>query len=259
MSPAGASGTPLAGQCVVVTRAEAPGGPLGTKLAGQGAEVRHWPVVRISPPADSTPLVRALDNLAEYDWIIFSSPRAVAAVTGRVDGPPAGVRVAVVGESTAESLMEQGWPVDLLPRESGSEGLVAAFSRADFAHGAEVLFPASSIARATIPDGLTDLGARVDRVVAYETTAASLDSDVCLADADSGGSFYGNLTFVQDGIAFHPSNDNPYELGVIRGRLGRLENGSSVLGYVVLPERLDPSHPIDVYWNDRLLTATFQP
>ena len=80
-----------------------------------------------------------------------------------------------------------------------------------------------------------------------------------VADADSGGSFYGNLTFVQDGIAFHPSNDDPSELGVIRGGLGPLENGSSVLGYVVLPERLDPSHPIDVYWNDRLLTAIFQP
>jgi hypothetical protein len=80
-----------------------------------------------------------------------------------------------------------------------------------------------------------------------------------VADADSGGSFYGNLTFVQNGIAFHPSNENPYEFGVIRGRLGPLENGSSVLGYVILPDRLDPSHPIDVYWNDRQLTATFQP
>jgi len=80
-----------------------------------------------------------------------------------------------------------------------------------------------------------------------------------VADADSGGSFYGNLTFVQNGVAFHPSNDDPYQLGVIRGRLGPLDNGTSVLGYVVLPDRLDPSHPIDVYWNDRQLTAIFQP
>jgi uroporphyrinogen III methyltransferase/synthase len=181
-----ATGTPLAGRCVVVTRAEAPDGPLGTKLAGQGAEVRHWPVVQISPPADPKPLVRALENLAQYDWIVFSSPRAVAAVTGRIDGLPEGVRVAVVGDSTAESLLEEGWPVDLLPPEFGSEGLVTAFSEADFAHGADVLFPASSIARATIPDGLTRLGARVDRVVAYETAAAPLDSAVCRTDADSG-------------------------------------------------------------------------
>ena len=80
-----------------------------------------------------------------------------------------------------------------------------------------------------------------------------------VADADSAGSFYGNLTFVQNGMAFHPSSDDPNQLGVIRGRLGPLENGSSVLGYVVLPDRLDPSHPIDVYWNDRQLTAIFQP
>jgi hypothetical protein len=80
-----------------------------------------------------------------------------------------------------------------------------------------------------------------------------------VADANSGGSFYGNLTFVQDGVAFHPSSDDPSELGVIRGGLGPLENGSSVLGYVVLPERLNPAHPIDVYWNDRQLTAIFQP
>ena len=80
-----------------------------------------------------------------------------------------------------------------------------------------------------------------------------------VADADSRGAFYGNLTFVQNGMAFHPSSDDPDQLGVIRGRLGPLEDGGSVLGYVVLPERLDPSHPIDIYWNDRQLTATFQP
>ena len=80
-----------------------------------------------------------------------------------------------------------------------------------------------------------------------------------MADAESGGSFYGNLTFVQSGIAFHPSSDDPLQLGVIRGRLGPLEDGGSTLGYVVLPERLDLSHPIDIYWNDRQVTATLQP
>jgi uroporphyrinogen III methyltransferase/synthase len=186
MSAAWATGAALAGRCVVVTRAEPPAGPLGTKLAAQGAEVRHWPVVQISPPADPKPLIRALENLAQYDWIVFSSPRAVTAVVGRIDGLPEGIRVAAVGDSTAETLLEEGWPVDLLPREFGSEGLVAAFSEADFAHGADVLFPASNIARTTIPDGLTGLGARVERIVAYETVAAALDSAACVADADSG-------------------------------------------------------------------------
>jgi len=80
-----------------------------------------------------------------------------------------------------------------------------------------------------------------------------------MADADSAGSFYGNLTFVQSGVAFHPSTDDPLQLGVIRGRLGSLEDGGRILGYVVLPERLDLSLPIDIYWNDRQVTATLQP
>jgi hypothetical protein len=80
-----------------------------------------------------------------------------------------------------------------------------------------------------------------------------------MADAESGGSFHGNLTFVQSGVAFHPSTDDPLQLGMIRGRLGPIEEGGRVLGYIVLPEHLDLAHPIDIYWNDRLVTATLQP
>ena len=80
-----------------------------------------------------------------------------------------------------------------------------------------------------------------------------------MADAESGGSFYGNLTFVQSGVAFHPSTDDSLQLGVIRGQLGPLGNGGRTLGYVVLPERLDLSQPIDIYWNDRQVTATLWP
>ena len=48
-------------------------------------------------------------------------------------------------------------------------------------------------------------------------------------------------------------------LGVIRGRLGEIPDGSRVLGYVVLPDRLDLTVPIDIYWNDLVVTATLQP
>ena len=79
------------------------------------------------------------------------------------------------------------------------------------------------------------------------------------ADGESGGAFYGNLTFVQAGVAFHPDRSDATQLGVIRGRLGVIPDGSRVLGYVVLPDRLDLSAPIDIYWNDLMVTATLQP
>ena len=49
------------------------------------------------------------------------------------------------------------------------------------------------------------------------------------------------------------------QLGTIRGQLGTLTVDEPVLGYVVLPGRLDLSRPMDIYWNDRQVTATLQP
>jgi hypothetical protein len=79
------------------------------------------------------------------------------------------------------------------------------------------------------------------------------------ADGEADGAFYGNLTFVQGGIAFHPDRSDASQLGVIRGQLGAIPDGSRVLGYVVLPDHLDLSVPIDIYWNDLMVTATLQP
>jgi len=73
------------------------------------------------------------------------------------------------------------------------------------------------------------------------------------------GSFFANLTFVQGHIAFHPETGQPGQLGLIEGRLGKLARDESVLGYVVLPERMDLSQPMDIYWNDRQVTATLRP
>jgi hypothetical protein len=78
---------------------------------------------------------------------------------------------------------------------------------------------------------------------------------VALDDAD----FHANLTFVQGHSAFQPETANPDHLGVIRGRLGSLEADEAVLGYVVLPERIDTGKPLDIYWNDRMLTTVLQP
>jgi hypothetical protein len=85
--------------------------------------------------------------------------------------------------------------------------------------------------------------------------AVLLFAAVALDDAD----FHANLTFVQGHSAFQPESANPDHLGVIRGRLGSLEADEAVLGYVVLPERIDTGKPVDIYWNDRMLTTVLAP
>ena len=73
------------------------------------------------------------------------------------------------------------------------------------------------------------------------------------------GDFFANLTFVQGHVAFHPDPEDTRQVGVLRGRQGALAAGEIALGYVVLPAQTDLAQPIDVYWNDRRITATLAP
>ncbi len=79
------------------------------------------------------------------------------------------------------------------------------------------------------------------------------------AVAEEETAFYANLTFVQGHVAYQPDAGDPDQFGLIHGRLGDLQAQEAVLGYVVLPADLDPGLPMDIYWNDRRLTATLRP
>ena len=80
-----------------------------------------------------------------------------------------------------------------------------------------------------------------------------------MATASQPRPFHPNLTFVQGHRAFHPDPDDPNQLGVIRGRLGTIAPDEPLLGYAVLPEHLDLSNPVDIYWDDRRFTAKLTP
>lgn len=171
---------------IVVTRAEDEDGPLTALLTGRGARVLHWGSIEFASPEDPAPFHEALEGVGDYDWIVFSSPRAVAAVLARIPDPPRGPRVAAVGTATARSLEEGGWPVHRLPEANRGRALVEAFRREGDAGGARILFPASEIARDVIPRGLEELGGRVLRVTAYRTVPAPLDRERCRREVERG-------------------------------------------------------------------------
>ena len=137
-------------------------------LASTGAEVLHAPLFRFTKPADSSALDSVVEQLSRYDWIVFSSARAVEVLAGRIR-PAEGTRVAAIGTSTAARLHSFGWPVDVIPRSSCAESLIEALIEAGVGPGTVVLFPAGSLARQTLPAGLRDRGARVDEVITYVT------------------------------------------------------------------------------------------
>ena len=164
---------------VVVTRAEERDGPLSSELKSLGLPVLVWAAIRVLP-ADTARLDEALSRATSFDWIVFTSRYAVAAVTARLSSPPSGLRTAAVGRATAAVLKQHGWPVDLVPGESNAAGLVAAFATSGFGRGARILYPASSRALPTLAAGLGQLGAEVTTVEAYRTASgAALDVDDC--------------------------------------------------------------------------------
>src|SRR5262249_43078280 len=68
---------PLFGQRIVVTRAGNQAPEFSAKLRALGAEPVEFPVIATLAPADSGPMLRALSQLSEYDWLIFTSVNGV--------------------------------------------------------------------------------------------------------------------------------------------------------------------------------------
>jgi uroporphyrinogen III methyltransferase / synthase len=167
---------------VVVTRPESADGPLSRELKSLGLKVLLWPAVRVTA-ADDAPLLAALAGISSFDWMVFASRHAIAAVLERLPAPPAGVKIAAVGASSAQVLRQRGWPVDLVPEEASAAALIAAFAARLTAaqRSVRILYPASSRALPTMTAGLTALGAQVTQVQAYRTDAGGLDVEACRA------------------------------------------------------------------------------
>jgi uroporphyrinogen-III synthase len=161
------------GRAVVVTRPEDEHGSLTSQLRRLGLKVLHWPTVSHAP-TENPELARVLARVQDFDWIVFASRQAVAAVLLHLPDAPPGVRVCAVGLSTAQALREAGWPTDMVPADPSAEGVVAAFASRHGSPG-RVLYPASSRALPIIAAGLTKLGTHITQVEAYRTLPAAFD------------------------------------------------------------------------------------
>ena len=165
---------PLLGKGVVITRPEAQAEDFANLLHERGARVIHFPTIQIVPPASWTACDTALDQLAAYRWIIFTSANGVRFFFRRLHEKGLdvrdlkGIRLCTIGPATAAALEAKGLTVDLVPATYISEGVVAAFAGQDM-QGKRVLLPRAEEARDVIPEGLARQGAQVDVVPVYRT------------------------------------------------------------------------------------------
>jgi uroporphyrinogen III methyltransferase / synthase len=169
---------PLAGRRIVVTRAREQAGDLVRALEARGADVVLAPVIRMEPLADLRALRHAVEHLADYRWVVFTSQNTVQVVGERLSawghGPGllAGVRIAAIGPATAAALSALGLTVEVLPEGYVAESLVAAIGSRGDLRGARILLPRAETARDALPEGLRALGATVDVIPVYRTVPA---------------------------------------------------------------------------------------
>jgi uroporphyrinogen III methyltransferase/synthase len=160
---------------ILVTRAQSPRSTLAAELAAAGADVVEAPATRIEP-LEPGRLRASISHLDAYDWIVFTSQNGVSLfwdelrLRGADARALAGLRVAAVGPATADALLERGIAVDVTPDRFVAEGVLEVLQARSDLGNAHVLYVAAEGARDVLPNGLTELGARVDVVPAYRST-----------------------------------------------------------------------------------------
>ncbi|MGO1948196.1 MAG: uroporphyrinogen-III synthase, partial [Mycobacteriaceae bacterium] len=169
----------LYGWTVLVPRAKSQAGPMSARLASHGAIPIEVPTISVEPPRSPAQMERAVKGLVDgrYHWIVFTSVNAVKATWEKLaefglDARAlAGVRVAAVGQKTAQAVRDLGIAPELLPASNArnASGLVDVFPPfdPDLDPVDRVLLPRADIATDTLVDGLIDLGWSVEDVVAY--------------------------------------------------------------------------------------------
>ena len=166
---------PLFGRRIVVTRAREQAGVLTDLLRGLGAEVIELPTIEIEPASDFAALDRAVANLKDYDWLIFTSTNGVKFFLERLDAGPSDLRsiqgrICVIGPATRDALECFHIKVDVMAEEYRAEGLLDALAVHDL-EGARILIARAAVARDVLPAELSRRGAHVDVVEAYRTVA----------------------------------------------------------------------------------------
>jgi uroporphyrinogen III methyltransferase/synthase len=175
---------PLFGWRVLLPRTKEQSAGLAERLRTHGAVPEEVPTISVEPPRNPQQMDKAVRGLVEgrYEWIAFTSVNAVRAVREKFDeyGLDArafsGLKIAAVGEKTAEAIATWGIRPDLVPSgEQSAQGLLEDWPPFDEVLDPinRVFLPRADIATETLVAGLVQLGWEVDDVTAYRTVRAA--------------------------------------------------------------------------------------
>jgi uroporphyrinogen III methyltransferase/synthase len=207
---------PLFGKSVLVTRPKDQAGELAKRLEELGAVAYLLPAVEIQEPQDWTPMDRAIERLATFQWLVFTSVNGVHAFlhrlrnTGKDLRALGGIQIAVIGSATADALRSYHLEPDLMPDKFRSEELADALR--EKVRGQRVLLARADRGRDVLRSELSQV-AEVTQVEAYRQTDAVIRDSEPLNSLTNGEIDYILLTSSNIARAFAAAlNDKAQEM-----------------------------------------------
>lgn len=171
----------LQGMHILVTRPKPQGVQLCAEIEKLHGHAFYFPTIAFTCAPDQQALLSAVAQLAEQDWIIFISPQAVKASLNFVQNQalPSTVKLAAVGEGTANALLQAGFNIDVIPSEWTSEGLLALPQFQSVANK-KIAVVRGVGGREKIDSALAERGAHVLPVIAYQRVIPEVDISDCV-------------------------------------------------------------------------------
>ena len=163
---------PLFGVRIVVARSRYGPSAVADRLRDLGAAVIDVPQPGIGR-LDLSGLREEINRISGYEWIVFSSPDAVAifweqlALAGRDTRALANAKVACVDPATAASLLDRGITVDVVQGKFDPTALLDALSEHADIPGASLLYVAEDATAESFGRDLEQAGAVVTPLALY--------------------------------------------------------------------------------------------
>lgn len=177
----------------MVTRPRHQSKELSDLIIAKGGDAVLFPVIEIADPSDSTRLVSQIDRLADFSIAVFVSANAVRAAMTFIGASrafsnalPTTLKLAAVGNATAQTLVALGKQADIFPQNTfNSESLLAVEEMNNVA-GKKIIIFRGDGGRELLATTLRERGATVEYAQCYQRVIPDNDLGLLLPQLENG-------------------------------------------------------------------------
>lgn len=169
----------LAGTTIVVTRPAHQADSLCKLINDHGGKTIRFPVLEITTPPNALSPQQIQSKLTAAHLLIFISPNAVdygMKSVAAAGGIPAAVKVAAVGQGTANKLAAWKQHVDIFPSKQFNSEALLAMHELQRVDGQNIVIFRGVGGRELLADSLRQRGAHVDYIECYQRIRPNTDS-----------------------------------------------------------------------------------